>query len=339
MKAVGLTKYLPIDDPASLQDVELPDPIPEPHDLLVRVQAVSVNPVDTKVRAPKEKVEPEPRVLGWDAAGVVEQIGNQVEGFSPGDRVYYAGDITRSGSNAELQNVDARIVAKMPQTLDFADAASLPLTALTASEALFERMGISDAGNDAGKSILIVGGAGGVGSLAIQLAKRLGKLNVIASASRNESRDWVTRCGADAIVNHRKPLDEELKAVVPSGTVDFILCLNSTAAHWPSLCRAIAPQGTIASIVETSQPLDMGPLMAKSARFAWEFMFTRSMFKTSDMTEQGAILTRIASLVDSGYIRPATQQRLSPISAATLKMAHARLESGSMIGKLVVAGW
>ncbi len=339
MKAVALTKYLPITAADSFNDVQIPEPAFQPGDLLVQVHAVSVNPVDTKVRSPKDKVEVAPRVLGWDAAGVVVATGSDVTGFTVGDRVYYAGDITRPGSNAERQAVDARIVAKMPKSLDFAEAASLPLVALTAWEVLFERMGISPNGKDEGKSILIVGGAGGVGSVAIQLAKKLGKLNVIATASRDETRDWVAKYGADSVVNHRLPLDEELKAVVPSGMVDFILCLNSTTAHWPALCRAIAPQGTIGSIVETSAPLDMGPLMSKSARFAWELMFTRAMFKTADMAEQGAILARIASLIDDGTLTTSVTEKLTPISAASLKQAHARLESGAMIGKLVVFGW
>ncbi|PKN55454.1 MAG: zinc-binding alcohol dehydrogenase family protein [Deltaproteobacteria bacterium HGW-Deltaproteobacteria-14] len=339
MHAVGLTHYLPISDERALQDFDLPQPELRDHDLLVRVHAVSVNPVDTKVRGSQGEVETPPRVLGWDAAGEVVALGPAARGFAVGDRVYYAGDLTRPGSNSELHAVDARIAAKMPQTLDFAAAAALPLTALTAWEALFDRMGVSSEGADAGKTILIVGGAGGVGSIAIQLAKRLARLHVIATASRSETRAWVTGLGADAIIDHRAPLDEALNAVTGRAAVDYVLCLNSTAQHWPAMCRVIAPQGTIASIVELKEPVDLTPLMAKSARFAWELMFTRSMFQTPDMAEQGVILARVAELVDAGVLRGTLTRTLSPISAASMREAHALVEQGRMIGKLVVAGW
>lgn len=342
MKAVALTEYLPITDERALTDVELPEPEPQAHDLLVRVHAVSINPVDTKVRAPKDgaPVEAPPKVLGWDAAGEVVSVGEAVTGFESGDRVYYAGDLTRQGSNAERHAVDARIAAKMPRTLDYENAAALPLTALTAWEGLFERMGISVDGDDAGKSILIVGGAGGVGSIAIQLAKRLGKLRVIASASRDETRAWVREMGADDVVNHRTPLDEELRATnLPGGCVDYIFCLNDTDAHWPAMCNAIAPQGTICSIVGTRAPLDMGPLKSKSARFAWEFMFTRSMYGTADIAAQGVILQRVAELIDDGTLRSTRNATLSPIRADVMRRAHAQSESGTSIGKVVVTGW
>jgi NADPH2:quinone reductase len=339
MKAVGLTHYLPISDERSLLDLELEDPTPGPGDLLVRVRAVSVNPVDTKVRAPKPKVEQAPRVLGWDSAGEVVALGADVRGFEVGDRVYYAGDIMRPGSNSELHVVDARIAARMPESLDFAGAAAIPLTGVTAYEALFDRMGVSPAGADEGKSVLIVGGAGGVGSLAIQLAKRVARLRVIATASRPESHEWVLGLGADAVINHQEPLDQGLAKVTPNGEVDFILCLNSTEHHWSAMCRAIAPQGTIASIVEVSGPVDIAPLMRKSARFAWELMFTRPMFKTPDVAAQGEILARLAALIDDGTVKPSGTTVLSPISAATLRKAHAMLEGGHTIGKIVVEGW
>lgn len=339
MKAIAFTESLPIADARSLVDLRLEAPEPRPHDLLVAVRAVSVNPVDTKVRSSGRKADAAPRVLGWDAAGEVVAKGDAVVGFAVGDRVYYAGDLNRPGSNAELQAVDARLAARMPTSLDFADAAALPLTALTAWEALFERMGISPAGADASKSILIVGGAGGVGSLAIQLAKRLARLRVIATASRPESTEWVEGLGADAVINHREPLDEGLAHLSPKGQVDYILCLNSTGQHWDAMCRAIAPQGTIASIVESSTPLDLAQLKSKSARFAWEFMFTRSMYETDDLAQQGQILARLAELIDDGTLRGTATTRLSPIDAATLRRAHAMLESGRTIGKLVVEGW
>ena len=339
MKAVALTEYLPISDPNSLRDVVVDDPTPGERDLLVKVEAISVNPVDTKVRAPKDEREDEPRILGWDAAGVVTAMGAAVTGFEVGDRVYYAGDITRPGCNAELQAVDFRIAARMPASMDFAQAAALPLTAITAWESLFERMGISTTGAHAGKSILIVGGAGGVGSIAIQLAKRIGGLRVIATASRPETSAWVLGMGAAAVINHHEPLDEGVASVTADGTVDFILCLNSTGQHWDAMCKSIAPQGTIASIVETDAPLDLTPLKSKSARFAWEFMFTRSMYQTEDMAVQGAILTTVAQLVDDRVLQGTREVMLSPICAETLRDAHAQLEQGSMIGKLVVSGW
>ncbi len=278
-------------------------------------------------------------MLGWDAAGEVVALGSEVQGFAVGDRLYYAGDITRPGSNSELHAVDSRIAARMPESLDYAQAAALPLTALTAWEALFARMGISPESLDAGKSILIVGGAGGVGSIAIQLATRLAGLRVIATASRPESSEWVRSLGAEGVVNHREPLDRGLAELTAKGEVDFILCLNSTEHHWPAMSRAIAPQGTIASIVEVSGPLELGPLMSKSARFAWELMFTRSMFGTDDLARQGEILSRVAELVDDGTLRATTNEVLSPIDARTLRQAHARVESGHTIGKIVVAGW
>ena len=339
MKAVGLTHYLPITDEQSFLDIELQPPTPGPFDLLVRVHAVSVNPVDTKVRAPKPKVEPEPRVLGWDAAGEVVAVGTEVQGFSFGDQVYYAGDITRSGSNAELHLVDARIAGKKPQSSNFAEAAALPLTAITAWEVLFDRLGISPAGEHKGRSILIIGGAGGVGSIAIQLATQLAGLRVIATASRPESTAWVKSLGAHEVINHRDPIDEGLKSVTADGSVDYILCLNSTQQHWDAMCRAIAPQGKIASIVETSGPLDIGPLMRKSAGFVWELMFTRPMFKTPDMAKQGEILNKIASLIDQGILRNTTNTILSPISAANLRKAHQMLEEGRTIGKIVLSSW
>ncbi len=339
MKAVGLSHYLPITDDKSLLDLELDDPRPRAQDLLVRVHAVSVNPVDTKVRAPKDEVADPPRVLGWDAAGEVVAMGADVTGFEVGDRVYYAGDITRPGSNAELHCVDARIAARMPTSLDFAAAAAIPLTGLTAYEALFDRIRISPAGADEGKSILIVGGAGGVGSLAIQLAKQLAGLHVIATASRPESREWVLGLGADAVIDHREPLDRGLAAVMPKGMVDYILCLNSTDHHWGAMVKGIAPQGTIASIVEVKEPVDIAPLMRKSARFAWELMFTRPMFETPDMDVQGKILAHLAELIDEGTVKATGSNVMRPISAATLRKAHELLEGGRTIGKIVVEGW
>lgn len=337
MKAVGLKAYLPISDQNSLLDITLPVYQPKGRDLLVQVQAVSVNPVDTKVRCPKAKVEEDYRVLGWDAAGVVVATGDQVELFKVGDKVYYAGDITRPGSNGEYQLIDERIVGHKPESLSFAEAAALPLTAITAAEGMFERLQIGK-GNAAGKTLLIIGGAGGVGSIAIQLAKQLPGLRVITSASRTQSADWCKSLGADNIVNHQQDLVGEVHALGVE-FVDFIFCLNTTARHWAAMCELIKPQGTICSIVEPEAPLDMNLLKSKSAGFVWEFMFTRSRYQTADMLEQHHILNRLTSLVDQGKIKTSLAKNLSPINASNLRAAHAEIETGKTIGKIVLSDW
>lgn len=337
MKAVGLTRYLPISDPASLQDVQISKPEPAVHDVRVAVKAISVNPVDTKVRAPKDKVETSPRVLGWDAAGIVEAVGSEVRLFKPGDEVYYAGDLTRPGSNAEFQLVDERIVSRKPQTLDFAQAAAIPLTAITAYEAFFDRLGLDVNGGNAGESLLIVGGAGGVGSIGIQLAKIAG-LRVIATASRNESAEWVRQLGADDVINHFQPLRPQLEALGLK-YVDHIALFNSTDTHWDAAADLIRPQGKIVAIVENTGPLNQSVMKSKSSSLVWEFMFTRSMFQTPDMIRQHELLTQIASWIDAGRIRTTVSNILSPINAANLRAAHASLESGKSIGKLVLSGW
>ncbi len=338
MKAVALFKYLPITHPDSLLDIELPKPQPKGRDLLVAVKAVAVNPVDTKVRAPKDKTEAAPRVLGWDAAGIVESVGPEVTLFKPGDAVFYAGDITRQGSNSEFQLVDERIVGRKPASLGFAEAAALPLTAITAWEGLFDRLRISPVGADKGKRLLIVGGAGGVGSIAIQIAKRVAGLSVIATASRSETAAWCRELGADEVIDHRGDLAANLKAMGIE-SVDYILCCNDTDQHFPALARFIAPQGIICTIVENGRPLPVELLKSKSAAFAWEFMFARSMFQTADMIEQHRLLNRVAELIDAGTLRTTLKGVLGPINAATLKRAHAQLESGKAIGKLVLEGF
>jgi len=338
MKAIGLRYYLPITDPNSLQDLDLPRPHPQGRDLLIEIKAISVNPVDTKIRAPKDKIETEPKVLGWDAAGVVVAVGERVTQFQPGDEVYYAGDITRPGANSQFHLVDERIVGKKPSSLSFAQAAALPLTSITAWEALFDRLKISEIAEDAGKSILIIGGAGGVGSIAIQLAKQVAKLRVIATASRPETMAWCKALGADAIANHRNNLAEELVAL-GEPQVDYILCLNDTDQHWSAMTEAIKPQGMICSIVENATPLDLGPLKSKSAGFVWEFMFTRAMYRTEDMAQQGILLNTIALLVNAGTIQTTSQEVIQPINAANLRAVHGRIEQGSTIGKIVLSGW
>jgi len=338
MKAVALTRYLPIDDPDSLVDVELPQPAPGGHDLRVRVEAVSVNPVDTKVRAPKSQVEAQPKVLGYDAAGVVDAVGAAVEGFRPGDRVYYAGDVTRAGSNAEFQLVDARLAAAMPRSLDFAAAAALPLVAITAWELLFQRMPFDSGQGGKGKSLLVIGGAGGVGSIAIQLARRAG-FSVIATASRPETVDWCRAMGAQHVINHREPLVPQL-AAPGFEQIDAALNLADTDRYWDDLGTLLAPQGHVGLIVEPKGALRIGdPYKAKCIGIHWEMMFARARFRTPDMAEQGRILARVAALVDAGELKSIQREALSPINAANLREAHRRLESGASIGKLVLAGW
>ncbi len=337
MKAIALTQYLPIENIDSLQDIECPKPEASDHDLLVKVNAISVNPVDTKVRAPKDQLEKSPRILGWDAAGEVVAVGSQVTHYAVGDEVYYAGDITRSGSNCEFQLVDERLVGRKPVSLSFAEAAALPLTSITAWEALFERLQISVKGDDAGKSILIIGGAGGVGSIAIQLAKKIAKLKVITTASRAESKQWCLDKGADNVINHHQSLDDELKAINNS-QVDYILCLNNTDQHWIGMSKAIKPQGKICSIVDTSN-VDLSLLKSKSATFVWEFMFTRAMFKTSDMIEQQHLLNKLSDLIDKAVLVTTANTFLQPINAENCRKAHAMMEQGSAIGKVVLSDW
>ncbi|NML31322.1 zinc-binding alcohol dehydrogenase family protein [Paraburkholderia antibiotica] len=338
MKAVGLYRYLPIDHAEALVDVEIPQPEASGRDLLVKVEAISVNPVDTKVRAPKDTVESTPRVLGWDAAGTVVAVGPDVTLFKIGDPVFYAGSITRPGANSEFHLVDERIVGRKPASLDFTHAAALPLTAITAWEALFDRLGVSPQGAHKGRSVLIFGGAGGVGSIGIQLAKQLGKLQVIATASRPESAQWARELGADHVVDHFGDLPAQLKAIGIE-QVDYVLIFNDTDRNFPAAAQLIKPQGGICTIVENGQSLPVELLKSKSAAFHWEFMFTRSMFGTPDMIEQHKLLTEVARLVDAGTLRTTLGQDLGRINAENLRRAHQLLEGGRAIGKLVLTGF
>jgi NADPH2:quinone reductase len=338
MKAVALTHYLPIDDPQALVDVELPTPQIGAHDLLVRVEAVSVNPVDTKLRSPKPNVEAQPRVLGFDAAGTVEAVGAEVSGFKPGDEVYYAGDVTRPGSNAQYQAVDARLVAHRPRRLDAAASAALPLVTITAWELLFHRMPYSPEHGGDGKSLLVIAGAGGVGSMAIQLARRAG-FTVIATASRPETQAWCRAMGAQHVIDHRQSLRAQLKTL-GFEQIDAAINLADTAHYWTELGELLAPQGHVGLIVEPTSPVHIGdPYKAKCIGIHWEMMFARPRFKTPDMAEQGRILARVAALIDEGELRGIHRETLAPINAENLREAHRHLESGSTIGKLVVAGW
>ena len=337
MKAVGLTRYLPIDDPQSLVDLDLPKPTADGHDLLVRVEAVSVNPVDTKLRAPKPQVEAQPKVLGYDAAGVVESVGDAVTLFKPGDPVYYAGSVTRAGSNAQFQLVDERIVGPKPKTLDFAQAAALPLTSLTAWELLFDRFGFAETRSTTGPTLLVLAGAGGLGSIAIQLAQHAG-FAVIATASRAESVDWCKKMGAQHVIDHRQPLRPQLEAI-GLRDVEAIGCFTGAESYWPQLADIVAPQGRIGLVVGLRGPLDLELLKSKSASVHWEFMFTRSTYGTPDLVRQHEILTRVSELVDQGRLRTTWTETLGTINAQNLREAHRRLESGSTIGKLTLAGW
>lgn len=341
MKAIALTHYLPISDPAALFDTALEKPQALGRDLLVGIKAIAVNPVDTKVRAPKAQVETSPRVLGWDAAGVVVAVGPEVTNFKVGDQVYYAGDITRPGCNSEFHLVDERIVGHMPATLSFEQAAALPLTAITAWEALFERLRVPVVTETAAtaakprKSILIIGGAGGVGSMAIQLASKVAGLEVIATASRPASQRWVRELGAQHVINHFEDMPGQMQQLgYPQ--VDYVLILNDTDRHYPAAAQLVAPQGMICTIVENQQPLDVSLLKIKSAGLVWEMMFTRSMFQTADMEKQAQLLDEVARLVDRKIIQTTLSQVLSPINSAKLRQAHALIEAGKTIGKIVL---
>jgi zinc-binding alcohol dehydrogenase family protein len=339
MKAVAYQKNLPISAPKALEDVELPAPVPGARDLLVRVHAVSVNPVDAKVRAGSAPAADEAKVLGWDAVGVVEAVGAQTTGFAVGDRVWYAGSIQRPGANSELHAVDARIVSKAPKSLSDAQAAALPLTAITAWELLFDRLRIAQGGGE-GQTLMIVGGAGGVGSILIQLARQLTKLRVIATASRPESREWCLELGAHAVIDHSKPLSQALRSAGIEH-VDYVASLTQTATHYPEIIQSLKPQGALA-VIDGMAGLDPMALMSKSLSLHWELMFTRSMFETPDMHEQGVLLGRVAELVDSGRVKTtanAVNAVFGRINAENLTRAHALIESGKTVGKIVLEGF
>lgn len=336
MKAVAFTKYLPVTHPESFLDVDLPTPTPKGCDVLVAVHAVAVNPVDTKVRAPKDKVEPTPRVIGWDASGVVQVVGPDVTLFKVGDPVYYAGDLTRSGSYAQFQLVDERIVGNKPTSLSHAEAAALPLTSITAYEAFFDRLKIDRDGANAGQSILIIGASGGVGSIGIQLAKRAG-LKVIATASRPETIAWVKELGADFVVNHREPLVEQVRSQ-GFKFVDHIAIFNDMR-HWETAVELIRPQGAIVSIDDTNLPMPMAGMKTKAASLHWEFMFARSMHQTPDMIKQHHLLNFVGKEIDAGRIRTTVSEVLRPINAANMRQAHAFVESGKAHGKIVLVGF
>ncbi|MDR7116984.1 zinc-binding alcohol dehydrogenase family protein [Caulobacter sp. BE254] len=334
MKAVGFKAPSPINVPESLIDLDLPQPVPTGRDLLVAVRAVSVNPVDTKVRTSRKPAEGQAEVIGWDAAGVVEAVGPEATLFKVGDPVFYAGAIDRPGSNAQFQLVDERIVGKKPASLSFPEAAALPLTAITAWELLFDRLGATQ---DSTGALLVVGGAGGVGSILIQLARQLTGLTVIATASRPETRDWCLALGAHHVVDHADDLVSAVKAT-GAGPVGLVASLTNTTDHFPALVEILAPQGRL-GVIDDPKSLDALPLKWKSISLHWEMMFARSLYQTPDMIEQHRLLDAVADLVDAGRLKTTLTQVLTPINAANLKTAHAAVESGTTRGKIVLEGF
>lgn len=340
MKAIAFTHPSPIEAKDSLLEVELPQPELGPRDLLVNVRAVSVNPVDTKVRGARHQGSAsdntgKPRVLGWDAAGVVVERGATVTRFDLGDEVYYAGALDRPGSNAEYQAVDERLVGRKPKSIAFAEAAALPLTSITAWELLFDRFGVRE--GERGGSLLVSGAAGGVGSILVQLASRLTELTVVATASRPETVAWVTKMGAHFVIDHTKPLAAQIDGLhLPP--MKYVASLTATARNFAQLVEVLAPQGKL-GVIDDPETLDVVPLKRKAGSLHWEFMFARSMWQTPDMGEQGRLLNRVAELVDRGELRSTQTQTFSPINAENLKKAHTLAESGKAIGKVTLSGF
>ncbi len=334
MKAIGYKQAGPITAAGALIEFETATPEVGAHDLLVEVRGISINPVDVKVRA---NMEPEAgtKIIGYDAAGIVREVGSEVSKFKVGDEVFYAGDLTRPGTNSELHAVDERIVGKKPESLDYADAAAFPLTSITAWEILFDSFGLSE-GDGKGESILIVGGAGGVGSILIQLAKKLTGLTVIATASRPETVEWVKKMGADHIISHRKSLVDQIKEL--NLEPRYVASLNGTEEHFPSIVELIKPRGHIA-LIDDPQNLNINSIKPKALNFSWEFMFTRSMFQTTDIEKQHELLNRVSELIDEGMLISTVIGKLGNLNVETLKKAHMLQESGKVIGKNVLKGF
>ncbi len=337
MKAIAYYDNLPANDPKSLQDITLPEPTPGERDLLVDVHAISVNPVDVKIRAKRPAKSGQPEVIGWDAAGVVRAVGSKVSLFKPGDRVWYAGALTRAGTNSERHLVDERIVGHMPKSLSFAQAAALPLTTITAWELLFDRLRVLDNVAPSQHSILVIGAAGGVGSILIQLARQLTGLTVIGTASRAQTQAWVSDLGAHHVIDHSLPLTEELKRIgIPE--VSFIAGLNQTDRHFPEMAQAIAAQGKIA-LIDDPDLIDVRLLKSKAASLHWEFMFARPLHNTPDVIHQHDLLNQAAQLIDRGVLRTTLGEHFGTINAENLRRAHAFIESGKAQGKIVLEGF
>lgn len=338
MRAIAYQQPLPISSALSLQDVVLPEPTPNARDLLVDVRAISVNPVDVKVRATRRPAPGQWEVLGWDAAGVVRAVGPEVTLFKPGDRVWYAGDISRPGSYAERQLVDERIVGPMPRRLDFAQAAALPLTSITAWELLFDRLGVVPNKRHTDGVLLVVGAAGGVGSILVQLARRLTSLTVLGTASRPDTQAWVRDLGAHHVLDHSQPLLPQLRQIGLQ-EVSHVASLSHTEQHFEQLVQLLAPQGKLALIDDPDGPLDIRLLKRKSLSLHWELMFTRALYETADMVAQHRLLDEMAQLVDAGVLRSTATELIGPINAANLRHAHALVEGGHVRGKVVLAGF
>jgi zinc-binding alcohol dehydrogenase family protein len=335
MKAIGYKQNLPIEDVKSLQDIEIETPKAAGRDILVEVKAISVNPVDYKVRIGRPVEGDDWNVIGWDAAGIVKEVGEKVTLFKVGDEVWYAGDLTRQGSYAQYQPVDERIVGVKPKSLSFAEAAALPLTTLTAWEMLFDRLQVGN--NDAGKSILVIGAAGGVGSILVQLAKKLTKLKIIGTASRPETTAWLKELGADAVINHRNKLSDEFKKHnLPEP--EYVVSLNATEQHISEIIKLIKPQGRF-GFIDDPTSLNVMPFKVKAVSTHIELMFTRSMFQTEDMIEQHNILNKVAELIDHGIIRTTLGENFGTINAENLRKAHAFMETGKAKGKIVLEGF
>ncbi|PZU20989.1 MAG: zinc-binding alcohol dehydrogenase family protein [Shinella sp.] len=337
MKAIGYREAGPLESADSLVDIELDRPTPEGRDLLVAVSAISVNPVDTKIR---RNVSPETgqwKVLGWDAVGKVVETGPDVADFKAGDEVFYAGSLIRPGANSEFHLVDERIVGRKPASLSDAEAAALPLTAITAYEMLFHRLDVLKPVPGAAQAIVIIGGAGGVGSIAIQLLRALTDLTVIATASRPQTQDWVRSLGAHHVIDHTRPIAAQV-AALGIGAPAFVFSTTETHRHFQEIIDLIAPQGRF-GLIDDPESLDAMGFKRKSVSLHWEFMFTRSLFQTADMGEQGTLLNQVADMIDAGKLRSTMTETLSPINAINLKAAHAILESGKARGKVVLTGF
>ncbi|MEQ6204706.1 zinc-binding alcohol dehydrogenase family protein [Sulfitobacter sp. HNIBRBA2951] len=333
MKAIGYTQNGPIDGAGALNMIEIDKPTLGARDILVAVKGISVNPVDAKLRE-KRAPEGDVGILGFDAAGTVAEVGSDVTAYAVGDDVFYAGDVTRHGTNAEFHAVDERIVGKKPATLDFVDSAGLPLTAITAWEMLFDSFKLVEGGHN-GQSLLVIGGAGGVGSVLIQLAKTLTNLTVIATASRPETEDWVRKMGADHVVNHREDLAAQVDTLGLTPT--YVAALTATDQHWPAINQLIAPRGHVA-LIDDPQNLDISVAKPKALTISWEFMFTRSMFNTEDITAQRDLLNRVSQMIDAGTLQSMVTERADAMTVDTLTQAHKRQESGRVIGKQVLPG-
>jgi zinc-binding alcohol dehydrogenase family protein len=338
MKAIGYTQPHLIAAIPGLQDITLPDPVALGHDLLVEVHAVSVNPVDTKLRKSARPAEGDAyKVLGFDASGIVRAVGPEVSLFKPGDRVFYAGAIQRPGTNSALHLVDERIVGHMPASLDFGQAAALPLTSITAWELLFDRIGVQPGKKPTGKTLLVIGAAGGVGSVLVQLARRLTSLTIIGTASRPATREWVQSLGAHHVIDHSQPMAPQLAAIgLPQ--VDIVLSLTHTEQHLPEILEVIAPQGQF-GLIDDLPVLDVMPFKRKAISVHWELMFTRPLFATPDMVAQHHLLNEVAQLVDAGLLRTTLAEHYGTINAVNLQRAHAFVESGTARGKVVLEGW